>query len=87
MRDLANRFLMLKHSLVETGELSRITFANYKALCELLIDNIGRLRLVDDLRSSDFEELRTKFAKGAGLVTLGSRIRQSPKPDSVQVRV
>ena len=77
LRDLCNRFLTLKQSLVETGELSRVTFANYKAICELLIDHLGRLRLVDDLRSSDFEELRTKFAKGVGLVTLGNRIRQS----------
>lgn len=77
LRDLCNRFLTLKQSLVETGELSRVTFANYKAICELLIDHLGRLRLVDDLRSADFEELRTKFAKGVGLVTLGNRIRQS----------
>ena len=77
LRDLCNRFLTLKQSLVETGELSRVTFAYYKTICELLIDHLGRLRLVDDLRSSDFEELRTKFAKGVGLVTLGNRIRQS----------
>ncbi len=77
MRDLANRFLTLKQSLLESGELSRITFANYKAICELLIGHLGRQRLVDDLRSSDFEQLRSSFAKSVGLVTLGNRIRQS----------
>ena len=77
MRDLANRFLTTKQSLVETRELSPITFANYKAICELVIGKLGRLRHVNDLQSSDFEELRTSFAKGVGLVTLGNMIRQT----------
>ena len=66
MRELANRFLTLKQSRLDGGELSQRMFNDYHRICERLLDVFGRDRHVSDLRSEDFEKLRDKFAKGWG---------------------
>src|SRR5215475_13140628 len=48
-----------KGHMRETGELSARTFIDYHQTCERLIDTLGRSRLVTDLRSEDFEQLRS----------------------------
>jgi integrase len=77
LRDLCNRFLTAKRHLVDTSELRARTFNEYFAVCEKLIEALGADRLVEDLRSDDFEELRAKLARGVGPVTLANLIQRA----------
>jgi hypothetical protein len=45
-----------------TGELSPRTWADYKRVCDLLISDLGKQRLVCDLDPQDFSKLRDKAA-------------------------
>lgn len=54
VRDVANAFLNAKRALLESGELSPHTFANYKRATDTLIAHLGRTRLVADLDADDF---------------------------------
>src|SRR6516165_3481836 len=58
LKELADRFLNAKQSLVDAGELSPRTWAEYKAAADLLVSGFGKQRLVSDLRSEDFGTLR-----------------------------
>ena len=76
LRDLANRYLTFKMHLVETGELSERTFAEYHNTCERLVDLFGKDRLVADLAADDFEKLRASIAKSWGPIRLGNEIQR-----------
>lgn len=76
MRDLANKFLTFKRQLVDSGELMPKTWADYRATCENAIKAFGKERLVDDLRSDDFQKLRRQLAKRYGPVMLGNEINR-----------
>jgi integrase len=73
-RDLCNRFLTAKTNRLETGELSPRTYSDYKHTCDILIEEFGKTRRIDDLRSTDFEKLRASLAKTRGPVALGNEI-------------
>ncbi len=77
MLGLANRFLTAKQHLVETGELSPRTFADYRVTCERIIAAFGKTRLVSDLASDDFLHFRTELAKTRGVVALGNEINRA----------
>lgn len=74
--ELANRFLTSKQRLLESRELSPRTFDDYHATCERLINAFGKVRMVEDLRADDFEELRAAMAKTRGPVALGNEIQR-----------
>lgn len=76
VRELANTFLASKENLVNSGELSPRTFADYLATCERMADAIGRERLVSDLAADDFEALRATLAKRWGPVAVGNEINR-----------
>src|SRR5437867_9685357 len=76
VRELCNRFLTSKQHLVDTGELSRLTFRDYHLACGQIVAAFGRGRLVSDLRPADFERLRIRLAKRCGPVRLGNEIQQ-----------
>jgi integrase len=76
VEDLADHFLNFKRQMTESGELSPRTWQDYKAVCDMLVDQFGKSRLVDDLRQEDFAALRTKLAKKWGPVTLGNAIQR-----------
>lgn len=61
-----NLFLGWKESLVATGELSHVTWRDYRRVCEKLIAVFGRHREVADQRPEDFERLRVAVAKRPG---------------------
>src|ERR1700722_10292512 len=48
IRNVCNAFLDHKQGLVDTGELSPRTFAEYKATTDLLIERFGKRRVVAD---------------------------------------
>ena len=74
IKDLCNKFLTAKRHLVDTREITERTFRDYHATCSRLYDGFGRLRLVDDLKANDFEQLRSELAKVLGPVALGNEI-------------
>jgi len=76
IRDLCNRFLTAKRMLADTHEITERTFADYKSVCTRVIDAFGRTRLVSDLGTEDFEELRAKLSKTRGPVALGNEIQR-----------
>src|SRR5438046_1799028 len=51
---LCGKFLTTKKRLLENGELSPRTYADYQALCARLVKAFGKNRLVVDLRPDDF---------------------------------
>lgn len=76
IRDLLNRFLTAKQSLVDAGEIAVRTFKDYHATCKRIGAAFGLRRLVEDLASDDFEQLRRKLAKRRGPVALGNEIQR-----------
>lgn len=77
IRDLVNRFLTSKKRLVESHELQQRTWEDYDSICKRVIEKFGRNRLVDDLKPSDFEGLRSNFAKTHGPVALSNDITRT----------
>ena len=77
IRELCNKFLTSKKSLMDSGELSPRTWKDYYDACENLTETFGRDRVVLDLASDDFEKLRSKIGKTCGPVTLGNRIQHT----------
>ena len=73
---LANRFLAVKKTLEDDGELSPRTFYGYYHICEILLRVFGKQRVVSDLRTEDFETLRAATFKGLGLEARSTIIRQ-----------
>ncbi len=66
VKDAANAFLNAKQALLDSGELSPHTFANYKRAAVELAAHMGKARLVSDLDPQDFASLRNKMAKKWG---------------------
>jgi integrase len=66
VKDAANAFLNHKQALLDSGELSPHTWANYKRAADELVRHAGKARLVSDLRPDDFAGLRNKMAKKWG---------------------
>ena len=75
VRDVVNSFLSNKESLVERGELAKVTFDRYYRTCEEIISIFGRSRAAVDLSPADFQELRNIMAKRLGPVALGNEIQ------------
>jgi hypothetical protein len=62
LRDLCNQFLTVKQSLVNTGELTKRSWDDYKATCERLIRLFGLTASVESLRPQDFVGLKEDIA-------------------------
>jgi integrase len=75
VRDLAEDFLAHKQALVDSGELSPLTWGEYKCVCDIIVSRFGKARLVDDLGPEDFAALRNQMAKRWGPVRLGNAIQ------------
>jgi len=76
VRDLLNRFLTSKQKLLDSGEIRRKTFAEYRLTCNRIAGSFGLNRLVMDLDASDFERLRADIAETWGPVRLGNEIQR-----------
>ncbi len=66
MKDAANAFLNHKQALLDAGELSPHTFANYKRAADALVSHMGKTRIIADLDPQDFAALRNRMAKKWG---------------------
>jgi integrase len=76
VKALANAFLNHKHDLLDAGELSPRTWAQYKETCDLLVKQLGKQRLVSDLGPDDFAALRRRLAKRWRPGTLGNFVQR-----------
>jgi len=77
IKHLCNAFLTAKQGMVETGELTQYSFAEYQRTTDSIVAFFGGDRRVDDLRQDDFGGYRTSLAKGCGLVTLKSKVNRA----------
>jgi integrase len=76
VKDVVNDFLNAKRALVDAGELSPRTWADYKQVCDLAVAHFGKTRLASDVGPDDFASLRNKMAKQWGPHRLGSKLVQ-----------
>jgi integrase len=70
VKEVANAYLNAKREAVEAGELSPRTWADYRAIMDMLVKGLGKHRLVSDLEPSDFAALKNKLAKRNGLARM-----------------
>jgi hypothetical protein len=66
VKELVNAFLTAKAASRDAGELAPRTWDDYKAACDILVDNVGKRRLVTDIGPEDFAALRKELAKNWG---------------------
>jgi len=76
VKDLCNRFMTAKEIQRDAGDIVPRTFADYLATCKVLVDSFGKKRLVDDLATDDFEQLRKSLAETRNPNTLGNEIQR-----------
>jgi integrase len=76
VKRVCNAFLNAKKGLVDTGELSPLSWREYLDTCEMLVNRIGKGRLVSDLGPDDFTPLREWMAEQWGLYRLGNTIQR-----------
>lgn len=76
VRNAVNDFLNAKRVLLQSGELTPRTFAEYMRVGKRIADVIGRTRLVLDLDAEDFRGLRAAIARHYGPVALGNEIQR-----------
>jgi integrase len=75
VKDCANALLNHRQALVKNGELSPLTWAEYKTAADLVVASFGKGRLASDLRAEDFAALRVKMAGKWGLYRLRKMIQ------------
>jgi integrase len=75
VHDLVNRFLNHKQALVEVGELSPRTWADYKEACAAIVTAFGKRRLLADIDPDDFADLRNALARKWGPHRLSKTIQ------------
>jgi integrase len=76
VKGLCNQLLHSKQALVDNGELCPRTWDDYKEVCDLLVAEFGKGRLVADLGPDDFAALRSRMAKRWGPVRLGNGVQR-----------
>jgi integrase len=75
VKDLANAFLNQKQALVDGGELSPLTWGDYKTACDEVVAAFGKNRLLTDVAPDDFAQLRDKLARKWGPQRLSKTIQ------------
>jgi integrase len=66
VKDVANTFLNAKQAAVDAGELSPRTWADYRSIMDMLVNGLGKHRLVTALDPQDFASFKNKLAKRNG---------------------
>ncbi len=75
VKALANAFLRHKEELMESGELSPRTFADYEDTLHEIVAAFGRRRKAADLGPTDFAAVRAKLAKRWGPHRMGKTVQ------------
>jgi integrase len=66
VKDVANAFLNARRQAMEAGELAPRTWADYKSIMDMMVEGMGKARLVSDLAPEDFAALKNRLAKRNG---------------------
>src|SRR5262245_43329819 len=74
VKDVVNAFLNAKQQLVDAGELTTLTWLDYKRGCDEVVAAFGKNRLAADLRPADFAALRDRMAQKWGAHRLGNTV-------------
>lgn len=74
IRDLCNQFLESKDVDLAAGQIAQRTYDGYRAVCDQIVTEFGRLKPLDDLKPQDAESLRQRITNGVGLKTQANRI-------------
>jgi integrase len=77
LSDLCNSFLTAKLRKLESGEIGKAMFEDYRKTTDFLIGEFGKDRLVDDITAEDFGVLRKKMSERWGPVRLGNQITRT----------
>lgn len=75
--DAVNRFLNVKAAAVASGELTQMSWNDYRRTGKLIVECFGRTRVVEDLRPDDFESLKAKLASTRNLTSIGNEIQRT----------
>jgi integrase len=75
VKEMVNDFLNHKAGLRDTGELSALTWGDYKTACDEIITAFGKTRLLADIGPDDFAGLRDKLARKWGPQRLSKTIQ------------
>ena len=76
VRHVVNRFLTDKQHLLDTGEITRLTFNDYHRTASRIVDQLGRDTAVDDLQTDDFDRFAKALARTRKLVALNNEINR-----------
>ncbi|MDB5339409.1 MAG: Phage integrase family protein [Planctomycetaceae bacterium] len=74
--ELFNQYLEAKDAQVQRGELSPVTFADYRRICTNAAEIIGKTKPVKSLGPPDFERLRNKLAETRNSTTLKTELQK-----------
>ena len=66
VRDLCNQFLTAKLAKLDSGEITHLTFNDYKQTTDRIIAQFGKTRLVSDLGADDFTRCERASPRRAG---------------------
>ena len=76
LHELVNKFLTVKASLQDSGDLSPHTWQMYHGVCSEVVATFGRDRLLDDITADDFGKLRERWAKKWGVERIAAEINR-----------
>ena len=76
VKALCNVFLTAQQRKCNSNEITARTFEEYRATTDRIVAQFGKDRLIDDLRTEDFESLRAEMAKQWGPVSLGNAVQR-----------
>src|SRR5437763_584128 len=71
---VVNSFLTHKERMRDSGDIQPRTFIELKSTGVRIAEAFGKQRVVSDLQSEDFAQLRSTLAKTRGPVALGNEI-------------
>ena len=60
---LCNQFLNHKKQLLDAGEIASRSWTEYKSACDLIVEHLGKGRLVEDVGPDDFAAPRTEYTR------------------------
>ena len=72
---LCNSFLVSKQSLVDSGELTMLTWSDYKTACDEIVAAFGKNRVLPNIGPDDFAKLRERMAQKWGPHRLAKTIQ------------
>ncbi len=74
--ELCNAFLNAKLDALKAGEITAVTFQDYRGTTDRIVEAFGKRRIVGDLNVSDFAALRRSMTKTLGPVALGNAVQR-----------